>query len=216
MRKIRWMIALALLLVTSLGCGLLSNVQNGVQQIQSAATQLPGMLTAAPSMVGPMETAAAQMTAPSGSGSSGAAQGLSIDNLKTILQVTGEVKFTDSTVGGQPATIATLSDTGVSTFPAMGTAFSATFIGDTSNLSQIKIAAPRSDAQDTVDQGIALNNLMLSGVLSPSVQVSFSTWLTENYAGVAVGGTLSKTVENVQFTLDRTAATETLTVVPSK
>ncbi len=215
MRKTRWMIALALLFVTSLGCGLLSNVQNGVQQIQSAATQLPGMLTAAPTMLGPMETEAAQMTPPSGSSSSGP-QVLSLDNAKLILQMTQEFKFTDSTVGGQPASIATLTDTGVSTFPAMGTAFSASFIGDPKSLSQIKIAAPRSDSQDTIDQAIGLDNAVLTGALPPQVEVSFLSWLTENYAGVAVGASLDKTIGSMQFTLDRTASTETLTVVPSK
>ena len=42
MSKNKWMLIITLLF-TSLACGLLANVQNGVQQIQSAATQLPGL-----------------------------------------------------------------------------------------------------------------------------------------------------------------------------
>jgi hypothetical protein len=208
----KWTIALPLFLLVSLGCGLAS----GIQQLQSAATQLPGVLTSAPTMLGPMETAAAQYTPPSGSSSSGGTQGFSLTNAKLILQMTQQFEFKDGTVDGKQASIATLSASGKAALPAMGSAFSAAFIGDPQNLDSIKITAPRDSSQDSVDQAIGLDNVILTGLLPTDVSVSFATWLTENYAGVAVGGKMDKTIGSMQFTLERTSDTETLTVTPTR
>ncbi len=208
MRKVRWMIVLPLLLLASLACGLVS----GIQQIQQAATELPGMLTSAPTLMGPLETAAAEFTPPA-DGTPGA-QNLSLETAKMMLEMTQQFKFRDDTIDGQPAVVAGLSDSGISSFPAMKDGFSATYIGDPQNLSQIKVTAPRTDSQDSVDQGITLMSLALSGALPVEVKVDFVSWLTENYAGVAVSGKLDKTVGNFQFTLERSDTSETLTVVP--
>jgi hypothetical protein len=212
MRKLRWMIILPILLLASLACGLTS----GLKQIQQAATQLPGMLTEAPTMLSPLETAAAEFTPESILTPSAGGQSLSLENIKTILQMTQMFEFTDDTVDGQPSAIAKLTDAGGTAFPALKDGFSAAFIGDPKDLNQIKITAPRSDSQATVDQGLGLVNIILSGVLPPDVQLSFITWLTENYAGVNVGGTLENTIGSMKFTLERTDTSETLTVTPIK
>jgi len=210
MRNVRWMIVLPVFLLAALGCGLLSNVQNGVQQIQSAATQLPGMLTAAPTMLGPMETAAAQYT-PVASG-----QGLVLQNIKLVLQMTQMFAFTDGTVDGQPAVTAKLNDAGANKFPELKSTFSAEFIGDPASLSQIRITTPRTDAQSTVDEGIGLDNVILSSVMPAEAEPEFLSWLTANFGSVPVDGKLDKTIGNLQFTLERTSTTETLTVTPVK
>jgi hypothetical protein len=212
MRKVRWMIILPILLLASLACGLTS----GLKQIQQAATQLPGLLTEAPTMLSPIETAAAEFTPESVLTPSAGGQVLSLDTIKTILQMTQMFEFTDETVDGQPAAIAKLTDAGGTAFPGMKDGFSTAFIGDPKDLSQIKITAPRSDAQSTVDQGIGLANVVLTGILLPDVQLNFVKWLTENYAGVPVGGSLENTIGSMKFTLNRTGDSEILVIVPVK
>ena len=58
MRILRWLI-LPVMLFALLGCG----VANGIQQLQQAVTELPGALTAMPTEMGAMETAAVHLSA---------------------------------------------------------------------------------------------------------------------------------------------------------
>jgi hypothetical protein len=212
MNKARLILVLMLFLSVTLACGLTS----GIKQLQEAATQLPQALTSAPTMFGALETAAAQITPEINLTPSAGGQPLSFKTVRTILEMTQQFEFTDDTVDGQPATIARLSDAGGTTFPTLKDGFSAAFIGDPDALSQIKITSPRNDSQATVDQGIGLANIILTGVLPADVQLSFITWLTENYAGVPVGGTLENTIGSMKFTLERTDSSETLTITPIK
>src|SRR6185369_5100288 len=114
MRIVR-LLALPVLLFAMFGCGLASKVQ----QFQEAATQLPALLTAAPSALSPLETAAAKYT-PSASG-----QPLSLSNIKLILEMTQQFEFTDESVDDQPAAVARLTKTGKSAFPTQAEGFSA-------------------------------------------------------------------------------------------
>lgn len=206
MRKARWMIVLPFLLLATLACGLMS----GIEQIKNAATQLPGMLTAAPTMLGPIETAAAEIT-PAVDGQ------LSLQNAKPLLEMSQQFKFTDESVDGQAATVARLTDGGANTFSTVADGFSAAFIGDDpNNLDQIKITVQRNDTQNSVDEGIALINLVLAGVLPANTQVDFASWLTDNYSSLTVSGKSDKTIGKIQFTLERTDANMILTVVPVK
>jgi len=214
MFKARWTIVLPVLLLASLACGL-TGLGSDIKKIQDAATQLPGMLTSAPTLMGPLETAAAKYTPPA-AGTPGMGGTLSLQNSRPILEMTQQFKFTDDTVAGQPVTTVKLTDNGAASFAALKDGFSATYTGDPGNLSQIQMVAPRSDAQDSVDQGIELDNLLLSGVVPPDVQANFVKWLTENYSGVAVSGKLDETIGSFQFTLERSDSTETLTIVPAK
>jgi hypothetical protein len=211
MHKKRFLI-IPLVMVFLLACGL----SNGIQQIVNVATQIPGVLTSMPTALGPMETAAAQQQSASSNCGTPTSGGLGVDlsNAKSVLQLTQQVTFTDGTVDGKPASTATLVGAGASTFPAISNGFSAQFIGDPCNLSEIKVTIPRTDVQATVDQGIGALNIMFSVVLPPSVQLSFLTWLTENYANVQVGSQLQTTSGNMQFTLQRSQTDMTLDVLP--
>ncbi len=60
MHKIRWLV-FPVLLIFLLGCGLLSGVQN-IQK--TVSTQLPEILTSAPTAQGMIETIAAQQSLP--------------------------------------------------------------------------------------------------------------------------------------------------------
>src|SRR5690349_12111787 len=108
------LLVLPVLLLSILGCGLMS----GIQKIQDAATQLPDMLTAAPTMMGAMETGAAEFPPPA-DGTPGAGGGLSLETAKMMLQMTQQFKFKDDTVDGQPAVVAQLTDSGAASFPAV-------------------------------------------------------------------------------------------------
>lgn len=205
MRAIRLLLAVPVLLLFTLACGLTSNLQ----KIQEAATQLPGMLTAAPTMMGPLETAAAKYT-PGASG-----QPLSLENIKLVLEITQQFKFTDETVDDQPAAVARLTDTGKVAFPHVADGFSAAFIGsDPNKLSHIRVTMPRSNDQATVDEGTALMNIVISGSLPPDVQVGFLPWLTENYSGLAVSDLVETTLGTYHFALQRSDTAMVLDISP--
>jgi hypothetical protein len=77
--------------------------------------------------------------------------GISLDQVKTVLQATQQFIFTDGTVNGQPASTATLGSGAAASFPAIANGFSAQFIGDPCNIRQLTLSLPRNDQQDTVD-----------------------------------------------------------------
>jgi len=174
MHKNRWLV-IPFLMIFAMGCGLIS----GVQGLQNAATTaLPAVETSAPTEQGMLETMAAGQTGSSTCPSTPTAGGLgiSIDTAKTVLPITQQFAFTDGNVGGQPAAIVTLTPSGASSFPAIAQGFTAQFIGDPCNLSQISITIPRTDQQDSADQGVNVLSLVLTGTLPIDVQLAFFTW----------------------------------------
>jgi len=197
-----------------LACGL----SNGIQQIQQAATQLPGLLTSAPTELGAVETAVASLQPTNNCPGTPAAGGLGLglDNARSVLQMTGQFTFTDSAMNGQPVSTATLASAASGTFSAISNGFSAVFMGDPCNLSEIKATIPRTDQQTTVDQGIAVTTILFSGVLPPEVTLGFITWLSQNYANVAVGSQQQTTFGKIQFTLQRDQTNMMLDVLPAK
>ncbi len=103
--------------------------------------------------------------------------GVRLDTAKSVLQTTGQFTFTDGSVNGQPASTATLASAAAGAFSAISNGFSAQFIGDPCNLSEIKVTIPRTDQQATVDEGIAVTTVLFSGILPPEVTLGLITWM---------------------------------------
>jgi hypothetical protein len=210
MRLFRFL-AIPLAMLFTLACGL----TNGIQQ---AATQLPGILTSAPTALGAMETLAAAQsssncfsTTPTSGG-----LGISMDTVKTVLQITNQFTITDGTIDGQTASTITLTPTAAASFHEIANGFSARFIGDPCNIGKISVTIPRTDQQATIDQGMGLVTILFTGVMPPGAQISFITWLAKEYAAVPVGGQQQTTVENMQLTLQRNQTEMVLDIVPAK
>jgi hypothetical protein len=236
MRKNRWLV-IPFLMIFAMGCGLISGVQ-GLQNAATtalpavetaastdlpavetaASTDIPAMLTSAPTAQGMLETMAAGQTSSSNCPSTPTAGGLgiSIDTAKTGLQMTQQFAFADGSVGGQPAAIVTLTPSGASSFPAIAQGFTAQFIGDPCNLSRISITIPRTDQQDTADQGVNVLSLVLTGTLPIDVQLAFFTWVTQNYPAVPVAGQQQTTIKTFQFNLQRNQTSMVLDILPAK
>jgi hypothetical protein len=204
-------IAIPLVMLFILACGL----TNGIQQ---AATQLPGMLTSAPTALGAMETVAAAQSSSNCSSTTPTSGGLgiSLDTIKTVLQITNQFTFTDGTVDGQTASTATLTSTAAASFQDIANGFSAVFIGDPCNIGKITVTIPRTDQQATVDQGMGLVTILFAGFLPPGAQIPFITWLTQEYAAVPVGGQQQTTIGTMQFTLQRSQTEMVLDIVPAQ
>jgi hypothetical protein len=207
------LLAIPVIMLFIVACGL----SNGVQQIQSAVTQLPGVLTSMPTELGGIETAASAQTSSDCTTTTPGGLGITLDKVKSVLQLTQQVTFTDGTVNGQPVSTATLSSTSASTFPSISNGFSAQFIGDPCNLSEIKVTTPRTDQQATVDEGIGILNILFAGFMPPEVDLPLLTWLSENYGNVPVSGQAQTTIGQMQFTLQRSKTnTITLDILPVK
>jgi hypothetical protein len=207
MRNTR-LLAIPLVMVFVLACGL----SNGIQMV---TTQLPGILTSAPTALGAMETLSAQQSSsncPSTPTAGGL--GISIYPVESVIQTTGQFTLTDGTADGKPATTVTLAQEAAAAFPDIANGFSALFIGDPCNLSEIKITIPRTDQQATVDEGIGLINILLAGVMPGGTQIPFVTWLTQEYASLPVGGQQQTTIGTFQATLQRTQTTMLLDILP--
>ena len=213
MRPIR-LLFIPLIMLFLLACGL----TNGIQQIQQAVTQLPEVLTSAPTALGALETLAATAMPSNQCPDIPAAGGLGVSlvNAKAVLQMTQQFTFTDGSLGGQAVSTATLASAAAGTFSAISDGFSAQFIGDPCNLSEIKIIIPRTDQQNSVDQGIQAVNLVLVGTLPVDVQFSFFSWLSQNYSSVAVAGQVQTTIKNMQFSLQRDQTSMLLDILPAK
>jgi len=213
MHKKRWLV-IPFLMLFIMGCGLIS----GVQGLQNAATTaLPALLTSAPTAQGLIETAAAQLPTSACTGTpSAGGLGISLDTARTVLQMSQQFAFADGTANGQPAVIATLTTAGASTFPAIAQGFSAQFIGDVCNLSRVLVTIPRTDQQDTSDQGVSVLNIVLAGTLPVDVQLSFLTWVSQNYPAIPVSGQQQTTIKTFQFTLQRNQTSMVLDIVPAK
>ncbi len=235
MRKSR-LLVIPFLMLFIMACGLISGVQ-GLQNaattalpaIQTAAstdlpametaasTAMPALLTSVPTVQGLIETAAAQLPTSACAGTPTAGGlGVSMDTARTVLQMTQQFDFANGTVNDQPAVTATLTSSGASSFPAIAQGFSAQFIGDVCNLSQITVTIPRTDQQDTVDQGVSVLNIVLTGTLPVDVQLAFVTWVTQNYPNIAMSGQQQTTIKTMQFTLQRNQTSMVLDIVPAK
>ncbi len=236
MRKNRWLV-IPFLMLFVMGCGLIS----GVQGLQNAvSTQLPALQTAASTDLPAMETAAAtEMPAlltgvPTAEGMLATLQaqqqaagtcpntptpgglGISTNTARIVLQISQQFAFAQGTADGQPAMIVTLTTTGASSFPAIAQGFTAQFIGDPCNLSKVTVTIPRTDQSDSVDQGTSVLNIVLTGTLPPDVQLSFLTWVAQNYSNVPVAGQQQTTIKTFQFTLQRNQTSMVLDISPAK
>ena len=214
MKKYRWLV-IPFLMIFVMACGLAS----GVQGLQNAVTtQMPAMLTSAPTAQGMVETLAAQQQGSSTCPNTPAPGGLgiSMNTARTILQMTQQFTFADGTANGQPATVVTLTTDGASTFPAIAQGFSAQFIGNVCNLSQVLVTIPRTDQQDSSDQGVSVLNIVLTGTLPVDVQLAFLTWVAQNYPTVPVSGQQQTTIKTFQFTLQRNQTSMVLDILPVK
>ncbi len=209
MRRIRFL-AIPLFMIFVLGCGLTNS-------ISGIATQLPGILTSAPTAFGAIETLSAQQSSsncpatPTASG-----LGISLDQVKLILQATQQFVFTDGTYKGQTATTATLGPSLTSTFPAVAAGFSAQFIGDPCNINELIVTTPRSDQQDTADQAVGVLNVLIAVVMPSGAQLAVVSWMSQVYPSIPVGGQEQTTEGNMLFTLTRSQTEMVLDVVPAK
>jgi hypothetical protein len=197
-----------------LACGL----SNGIRQIQQAATNLPDLLTSAPTAFGAIETAVASVEPASNCPSTPTAGGLGVglNTTKSVMQMTGQFTFTDGSVNGQPASTATLAAAAAGSFSAISSGFSAQYIGDPCNLSEIKVTIPRTDQQDTIDQGIGVMTVLFTGILQADTQLGLVTWIYQNYGTIPVGGQQQTTFGTIQFTLQRDQSNMVLDVLPAK
>ena len=213
MRPIRFLF-IPLIMLFMLACGL----TNGIQQIQQVASQLPDLLTSAPTALGALETLAATALPSNQCPATPSAGGLGVAlvNAKAVLQVSGQFTFTEDSLNGQPVATATLASVAASTFSAVSSGFSAQFIGDPCNLSAIKMVIPRTDQQETVDQGMGVVNIVLGSTLPPGVQISLFTWLSQNYSSLAVSDQQQTTLNNMQFTLRRDQTSMLLDILPAQ
>jgi hypothetical protein len=209
MRRYR-LLVIPLVMVFLLACGL----TNGISGIE---TQLPGILTSVPTAMGAVETLSAQQSStncPATPTTGG--MGISLDTAKRVLLITNQLAFTDGTANGQPDSTAKLTSFAAATFPAIANGFSAQFIGDPCNINEIKVTIPRTDQQDTVDQGMGLLNLVIAGVIPPGTQVELLAWMVQGYSSIPVGGQQQTTIGNMQFTLSRSQTEMMLDIVPAK
>jgi hypothetical protein len=216
MRTKRWLV-IPFLLVFMFGCNLYSGVQDIKKIKDAASTQMPAILTSAPTAQGMIETVVAQQSSSSCSGTpQTGGLGVSVTTARTVLQMTQQFAFADGTVDGQPAAIATLTASGAASFPDIAQGFSARFIGNACSLDRISVIVPRSDQQATADQGTEAVNMVLTGVLPVDVQFPFLAWITQNYADLAVSGKQQTTIKNMLFTLQRDQTNMILEIVPAK
>jgi len=209
MRRTRFF-AIPLIMLFLLACGL----TNGISGI---ATQLPGILTSVPTALGAVETLSSQQSSsncPATPAASGL--GISLDQVKTVLEATQQFVFTDGTVNGLPASTATLGPALTASFPDIAAGFSAQFIGDPCNIGELTISLPRNDQQTTVDQAVGLIDVLIVAFLPSGDQLAVINWMTQNYGTVPVGGQSQTTAGSMQFTLTRSQTGMVLDIVPAK
>jgi hypothetical protein len=209
MRRTRFL-AIPLVMVFLLACGL----TNGISGI---ATQLPGILTSVPTALGAVETLSSQQSSSNCPATPTAGGlGISLDQVKLVLQATQQFVFTDGTVNGQPASTATLGPALTASFPDIATGFSAQFIGDSCNIGELTISLPRNDQQATVDQAVGLIDVLIAAFLPSGDQLAVINWMTQNYGTIPVGGQAQTTAGSMQFTLTRSQTEMVLDILPAK
>jgi hypothetical protein len=142
--------------------------------------------------------------------------GIGLSDIKTAMTGTGQFEFSDGDVNGQSASIAKLTSTAAASFPTLAAGFSAAFIGDPANLSEIKITLPRTGDNPALEENVKLVTLLLAGILPGNVQSQFLTWMNQNFTDVEVGSMKETTIDNFKFTLSRTSTDMVLDVVSAK
>jgi len=215
-KKLSWLVAPFLLFsLVACMCSGLSQLGSVASGLQSAASQLPGMLTSMPTELGPMETMSAQQNSPSGTYTPGHLD-ISLDQVKSVLQMTQSFTFTDGTINGQPASTAKLTGAAAAAYPDIAAGFSADFIGDPTNLTRIRITLPRTDTTLSAQQGLSALTLAFSSFLPSDITLTLIPWLTQNYSTLNVGDKTSTTINNYIFTLQRDPKQMVLTVDPAQ
>jgi hypothetical protein len=234
MRKKRWLFLFGtMIFIVACSCGLLPSVQ-GLQNAATtalpalqtavstdlpalqtaAASAMPALLTSVPTAQDMLETLAASSNPCTGTPTAGGL-GISLNTTRTVLQMTQQFAIADGSANGQPAAIVTLTQAGASSFPAIAQGFNAQFIGSDCNLSRISISIPRTDQQDTADQGVSVVNIILAGTLPADIQFPFLTWVATNYPSVPVAGQQKTIIKTYQFTLQRDQTKMLLDIVPA-
>jgi hypothetical protein len=204
------LLAIPLVMIFVMACGL----TNGISGL---ATQLPGILTSIPTDMGAVQTLSAQQSTTNCPATPTApGLGISLDQVKTLLQVTQQFVFTDGTANGKPDSTATLGPTLTASFPDIAAGFSAQFIGDPCNISELTISMPRTDKQATVDQALGIVNVLVVAFLPSGDQLAVLNWLTQNYGTIKVGESVHQTFGSMQFTLTRSQTEMVIDTVPAK
>lgn len=225
MRQTRIFITISLVLVALSACGSPTPAQQIPTDVPTTvATELPTAMLATPTAVMPLETATTEgmptlIPAATDSGSipvTGGGLGVKLDDIKGVMQATQQFEFSDGNVDSKPASIAKLTSTAAAIFPTLASGFSAAFVGDPADLSEIKVTLPRSAEQPSVEESVKVIMLVLAGILPANVQSQFIPWINQNFSDIPVDGSKETTIENFKFTLSRTATSMVLDVVPAQ
>ncbi len=211
MRQAKIFICISALIAASLAC-------NAVTGIRIAQTELPAMMTSAPTLMAPLETAAAELT-PSASGNQSASAGglgIKLDDVKTVLEGSQQFILSDGTVDGKQAVIASLSETAATTIPGLSSDFSAAFIGDPQNLEEIKITIPATNDKDSIKAGMSVMTLFFSTILPPDILIKFLSWIAKNISQIDVGSSQELTERNFHFILTRPESSVILDIIPAQ
>ncbi len=206
-----YLLIIPIILISILACTISANVPHIETVVQNALTNVP-------TLINPLQTAIATTPIPNNCPATPTGKGLgfSLANARSVMEASGQFTFTTMEVNGQAATVATLSDVSAKAFPAIAQGFSAVFIGDPCNLSEIKITIPRTEQDDTVTQAIALMTILFAGVAPAGMTLELMAWLTTDYSKIPVGGQEQKTIDNVSFTLKRDASTMVMDILPAQ
>jgi len=217
MRQTRIVFVVSTLLLVSLAC-------NAVNGLRMAQTEIPAMITAAPTVLGPLGTAAAEFTPPANvtdmpgtaAANSTSGLGIALADVKSVMESTKQFSFADGIVDGQQATIASLSPSVSENMPGLADSFSAAFIGDPANLGEIKIKVPYSEDQAAITTGVSMLTVLFAGILPPTALISFIPWINDKYAKLPAGGSEELVSGKLKFTLSRTETIIMLDLVPVK
>ena len=218
MRKVSISVSLCMLVLATLACNAVAGLQNIQTEIPSMMTAVPSMMTAVPAMMTAVPTMLDSLPTVSSSDAVPSTGGLGIDieKVKAVLEATKQFTFTDSSVDGQPALVAGLSSDLATAMPMVAESFSAVFIGDPKDISEIRISVPSSEDQAAVQTGLGMVTVIFAGILPTDSLISFLPWITENYTKLPVGATEEMTAGKMKFTLSKSETTVLLVIVPAK
>lgn len=211
MRQKRIALSLSILLLASLAC-------KAFTTLSSPQSGIPSVMTVIPTALGAIATTVADITPPSGataSADTGSGLGISFEKIKPVMESSKQFTFSDETVGGKPAVVARLTASAETAMPPGGN-FSAAFIGDPANLSEIRINVPYSQDQAVVDAGMGMLTVLFANILPPDVLFTFLQWLNDNYVKVPDGGSQELVSGKFKFVLSRSNQAMLLDIIPAK
>jgi len=162
-----------------------------------------------------METLAAQESSTSGTMTPGHL-GISLDAIKSVLQMTQEFTFTKGTVDGQPATTGKLTGAAALGLQDLAAGFSVDFIGDPSDLTRIRVTVPWTGYNAKTQQAMGIVDALLASFLPSDVSSNLMPWLTQNISTLKAGDKTQTTIQNFVFTLERSSTTMVLTIDPAQ